>query len=118
MSEETIANYLEGVKDAEDYLSNRGFRRISSQRKGWLCIDKFIRGNTVVKFLFGPPEWHCEVVVQVDGRAIESKDLVSNPRADDLIQAIRDNVEEGAQGVRSEPLWWAKLIELSLPSIE
>ena len=117
MSEKTIAAYLEGMKDAEEFLHTLGFRRLSSRRKGWLFIDKFIRGTTVIEFLFGPPEWHCEIVVEIAGRAVGSRDLVSNPKAEEWIEDNKDNVEN-ACGLGSEPLWWARLFAHSLSWIE
>jgi hypothetical protein len=117
MSEDTIAKYLEGVKDAGDFLSTLGFQRLSSRRKGALCIDKFVRRTTIVRFLFGPPEWHCEVVLEIAGRTVESKDLLNHPLVIEWMRENKENMGKDRIDVRVEPLWWAKLVGRYLPAI-
>jgi hypothetical protein len=121
MSENTIAKYLDGMRNLEASLLLLGFQRLSSKRKGPLCIHKFIRRTTVIELLFGPPEWRTELVIQTAKQKFEDKDLFAMPAvmdwAKEYAREYKDNHTDEPD-IDAELMWLGKLLELVLPLIE
>jgi hypothetical protein len=117
MSEDTISKYLDGMREAEILLGSYGFQRLSFQRKGYLCIDKFTKQGTVVKFLFGPPEWHPEMFIQTQTGRFSLKDLLEIPVVMDWYRDKLDRQKDDLSA-RDELLWFVELLKVALAFIE
>lgn len=117
MSDKLIEKYLDVLKEVENLLSSMNFLVKKVERKGFAVITEYKRGNTSVRFLFGPSDWDIEMIVSTAKGKFTLGDLFQFP-------AIRRWVEENRyesrkeRSLHGELMWNLELLKISLPLIE
>ncbi len=113
---DTTEEFLSGIGEIDEILSAMGFRRHSLRRLGLACFVEFKRRETVVEFLFGPPEWHVEMIIHTLHGKHTLADLLNVPRILEWADETDDS-EPSLQDAKDELLWYVRLLKFALPII-
>lgn len=117
MTDKLTEEFLQALKEVEKLLLMLLFKPYSFDKKGFAYFVQYKRGNSIVKFLYGPPEYEVEMIIYTSKGIFEFKDLLQVP----AIASWVDNnkyLVGNANDIRSEMLWFVELLKFSLPKIE
>jgi hypothetical protein len=110
--------FLIAIHDIEIVLLSLLFKKHSFFEKGLAYYIEYKKGkNTKVKFLFGPPEWHIDIVIHTSKGDFEFKDLLN---VTEINRWVNDNryKQENGRNIKNELLWFVELLKVSLPFAE
>lgn len=117
MMDKLTKEYVDGMKEIDKILSLFGFRQSSLEKKGVAYFIAYKRGETLVQFLFGPPDWDTEMIIYISTEKFAFKDLLQIPAIAKWVDENRYTQENG-RSIRNELLWDVELLKFSLPIIE
>ena len=110
--------FLIALDDIEIVLDSLFFKKYSFFEKGLAYyIEYKKKKNTKVKFLFGPPEWHIDMIIHTAKGDFEFKDLLAIPEISKWVNNNRYR-QENDRIVKIELLWLIELLKISLPFVE
>lgn len=109
--------FLEGIADSEKTLFPMGFRRQSFRENGPAFFVEYKRADTVVEFLFGPPEWHVEIVIHTANRKLALAELLQIPSISKWYDERSASIK-GECDPKCELAFYVDLVSFSLPIIE
>lgn len=80
MSTQAQDTFIHLIKDMESELTHIGFSHLSTTKKGYATyVDYKSAENIHASFMFGPSDWHVELVLRKDEKNYELKDLLQIP---------------------------------------
>ena len=75
-----MSTQTQSIKDIESELTDIGFSHLSTTKKGYATyVDYKSADNIQASFMFGPSDWHVELLLIKNGRKYELKDLLQIP---------------------------------------
>ena len=117
MIDEQTKDFLNTLNCIENPLSKYKFELLSVEEKGFAYFIKYKRKETVVEFLFGPPEFQVEILIKTTKGSFAFRDLLKNSH---IIAWVNNNryTQSGNRNIKNEILWFVQLLNFSLPFIE
>ncbi len=109
--------FLDSAREIGVSLAVEGFRLDSIKELGYARFVTFKKGETVVEFLFGPPEWNPEMIVYTAKGKFAFEDLFAIPEISDWLNENRYVQSGSRRDIYSEMLWSLKLLKASLPLV-
>lgn len=109
--------FLAGIKEIESILYSMHFHPHSFEEKGAAYFIKYKRGQSIVEFLFGPSDWHVEMLIFTSKRKFSFGDLLQIPAIAGWVRS-NEYKPEKTTNVKGELLWFVELLKVSLPIIE
>jgi hypothetical protein len=89
MSTQSQETFIQSIKEVETRLTDIGLSHLSTTKKGYATyIDFKSTDKTQVSFMFGPSDWHVEIVFTANDKKYEFKDLL---QIHAVAQWTRDN---------------------------
>jgi hypothetical protein len=80
MSTQSQETFIQSIKDIETQLTDIGFSHLSTTKKGYATyIDFKSTDKTQVLFMFGPSDWHVEIVFTTNDKKYNFGDLLQIP---------------------------------------
>ena len=106
--------FLRALNSSEFALSEMGFEGPNYVEKGYAQFVYFNSTNVKVEFLFGPPEWHVDMLIYVSDKKYSLGDLLKIPV---ILEWVNNNryKEENGKNILAEILWFVDLLKVSLP---
>ena len=117
IKDKLTVEFLAGIKEIESVLFLLNFYPYSFEEKGLAYFVKFIRGNSIVEFLFGPADWDIEIIIFTLKGKFTFKDLLQIPAIEEWVNINRYKQDNG-RNVKNELLWFVELLKTILPIIE
>ena len=117
MTDKFNEEFLQALKEVEKSLLALLFKPYSFEEKGFAYFVQYKRENSIVKFLYGPPEYEVDIIVYTAKGKFEFKDLLENS---DIAAWVNKNkyLMGNEKNIRNEMLWFVELLKFSLPIIE
>lgn len=118
MRAKNISNefFPELLIEVEPILLGMSFTKCSYIKKGYAYYVEYKKGDSIVKFMYGPSEYHVEMVIYIPNRKFELKDLLEIPEVASWANNYR-HVQFDENIIKNELLWYIELMKFSLPII-
>ncbi|HVW94863.1 MAG TPA: hypothetical protein VHA56_02750 [Mucilaginibacter sp.] len=116
MSDEQTLDFLSAIRDANVRLISRSFKRYSYKEKGYTYYIRFKKEDSIVEFIWGPPEFQIEMILYVGSLKYAFKDLLKIPEIGRWVSSNRYK-QGDKRNVKSEMLWFLDLLQISLEVI-
>lgn len=114
----SIDDFLELLNKEEHSLIDMSFRRLRVERKGLYAVYvSYEHGNTSVKFMYGPPEYHVEIVVYNSGERYGFNDLLDLPAVAEWFQNRRPEFND-QNVVTKEIKFYIEMLQIALPALQ
>jgi hypothetical protein len=110
MSTDAQNRFISALKDHEKELAEIGFSHLLTDKKGYATYITYkATSNIQVLFMYGPPDWHIEFTLTINGTKYEFKDLLQNSA---ITQWTRDNSLELQRNdlLTEEVNWFVNLL--------
>lgn len=109
--------FVKSLQEAEYLLNRIGFIQSHFERQGYAVFVDFNKQTTTVTFMFGPPEWHVEMIILTPKQRYAFKDVLQMPI---IAEWVNENnfSQEDENYIKSEILWFIKLLKFALPFLE
>jgi hypothetical protein len=110
-------DFLKALEEVERVLSLISFVKHSFQEKGLAYFVEFKKHNTIVEFLFGPPEFQIEMIIYTSKGKFAFRDLLEIPV---VRKWVDDNryVQLNERNIKNELMWFVELMKVSLKEVE
>lgn len=106
--------FLQSIREIEGIFSAMYFKQYSFEEKGRLYIIQYKSLDTIVEFLFGPPEFQIEMIVYVGNKKYAFRDLLQFSKVAEWVKSNR-YVQRNGRSLKDEMLWFSELLKFSLP---
>jgi hypothetical protein len=108
--------FLIALSRAEQALTEIGFTRDKYIEKGYAQFVYFKSKSAKVEFLFGPSDWHVDMIIYVSNKQYSFGDLLKIPA---VLEWVNNNryKEENGRHLQKEILWFIELLRISHPII-
>ena len=105
------------VREIEPTLLGIGFKPYSFERKGPAYYIRYKHDDTIVMFMYGPSDWHVEVVLLTAKGKFNIGNLMKFPTIADWVYG-KKFISNNENPVVNELLWNIELMKISLPFIK
>ncbi len=110
MSTQTQDTFINSLKDIESDLSDIGITHLLTTKKGYATyVDYKSADNIHVSFIFGPSDWHVELVLRKNGIKYELKDLFQIPSIAEWIRCNKFQEQTGNR-IKNEIAWFVDFL--------
>lgn len=110
-------DFLRALEEIESVLFEMSFAKDSFVKKGLAYFVQFKRDNSIVEFLYGPPDFHIEMIIYTSKGKFAFRDLLQIPKISKWVEENR-YVQVNDRNVRDELMWFIELMKVSLKDIE
>ncbi len=111
MSTETQELFIKSLKDLEKVLNDIGLSHLSTTKKGYATfVDYKGKDDTLVTFIFGPSDWHVEILLETNERKYALQDLLQIPS---VTQWTRENKfqKKTNDRIKDEVIWFVHFLK-------
>jgi hypothetical protein len=106
--------FLAALNSSEDVFSEISFEKDRYIEKGYAQYVYYKNKNVKAEFLFGPPDWHIDMIIYVSNKKYSFADLLKIPVILDWVNNNRYK-QENSRNIQNELLWFIDLLRVSLP---
>ena len=109
--------FLSFLAESEPRLEQMGFTRANVRLKGSATYVEYSGINSSVLLMYGPSEWHVEMVITIGSQRYKFKDLLQFPEIVewwDEYKSLRPNTNP----LQSEVIWCTDLLAFALGLIK
>ena len=109
--------YLQAQQEIEAILLDMLFQRHSFIEIGFAYFIQYKKDDTIIEFIFGPPEFQIEMIIFISERKYAFRDLLQIPIISEWVNTNR-YVQRNNRNVKDELLWFLKLMKFSMPVLQ
>jgi hypothetical protein len=108
--------YEVALKEVEPILSSMGFKP-HPYNQGYPYYIKYKHGDTIIMFMYGPSDWHVEIVLFTAKGKFNIADLMKFPTIADWVYG-KKFISSSENPIVNELLWNIELMKIALLFIE
>ena len=109
--------FLDAIHEIENELLEFSFKKHSVQKHGGAYFVEFKKGQVLLEFQFGPPEFQIDIILFASKGKFEFKDLMEIPKIGTWVNNHIYSPPE-RRNLKMELLWFMDLIKFSLTHID